>query len=61
MEWIDVNDKLPDNTNDVLLWIDIDQGYFIVAYYEYNKWHNEEGISLMASMTHWMPIKAPKQ
>jgi len=62
MEWIDVKDKMPDDCGDVPVWIDIDQGYWVLGFWEEGLWFAENGERMRDNcITHWMDIKPPKQ
>ena len=51
--WISVNDKLPDNNDDVLAW----NGYNMVAWYMDGEWHSLDGCFKSSSpIRYWMPL-----
>ena len=67
MEWIDVNDRLPENNSDVLVY---DSDYNTVYSANYNsKYFNQTGFWLNEAggeyqyefeyVTHWMPLPEP--
>lgn len=60
-EWQAI-DKPPDDDRDVLLWLDIDQGYFVTGGYELEekKWYTSNGDMINSyDLTHWKDIKQP--
>lgn len=62
MEWISVRDKMPEDCGDVPIWIDTDQGYWVLGFWEEGRWFTENGEPIKAErITHWMDIKPPKQ
>lgn len=63
MEWISVNDRLPDNDTDVLLLFPRNMA---VGYYHYDEWSVASGDDMYTCVreheerpTHWMPLPAP--
>ena len=57
-EWISVDDKLPENMNDVLVVISL--GIMFVAWYDSfyeNVWMYNG--STLHNVTHWMPLPEP--
>ena len=61
MEWINVNDRLPSNTNDVL--VINDDGRMAVSCYFLAKdiyvWERRDDQIGLGNVTHWMPLPQP--
>lgn len=63
MEWININDQLPENSKNVL--ICHSHGFITLGwlrdpkYYTYraSKWDSVSGVK--SNVTHWMPLPAP--
>ena len=60
MNWISVKDRLPENTDEVLVcfigWDDLQ--FQSVMYLENGDWYNEHGDPCY-TVTHWMPLPEP--
>jgi len=61
MDWIDCKDRLPENTNDVLV-ID-ENGLMAVSCYFFAKneylWENRDDQIRLGNVTYWMPLPNP--
>lgn len=59
-EWVSVDERLPENYNDCLLFLDNEQ--IVIGWYHASaKAFVEGGIALINEVTHWMPLpEAPK-
>ena len=63
-EWISVKDRLPDNTNVVLVYdLRISRGINVpkirFGFYFGNTWHRSEGTGWKIDVSHWMPLPNP--
>lgn len=58
MEWISVKDRLPDNNDEVLMFI---CGVHVLGYVDINgEWYNDvDEKEFSGSVTHWMPLPDP--
>ena len=58
MEWISVEDRLPEDTKQVLFFWS--NRWFELGYYDGNEWHEwwYNG-SICLDVTHWMPLPDP--
>jgi len=62
MEWIDVNDRLPENPNDFhLQYLSI--GRVIIGMQYDSKWYKDDGTEKPddIEITHWMPLPEPPE
>lgn len=58
-EWTPISEPPSDN-EDVVVWVDYDQGYWIKAYYEKGKWYDFDNKEInIVNCTHWKDIKPP--
>jgi len=68
MKWISVEDELPEETGNVLVfandivnsWVEVVNAY-ICPEYENLIWEQLDGEDYPAIITHWMPLPAPPQ
>lgn len=62
MEWISVNDKLPSNSDEVLVY-DVENDEVIIGVYLYSKptfpVFGIFGRGQVFDITHWMPLPSP--
>ena len=63
-DWAPISEP-PDDSRHIVLWMDVDQGYWIPGYYEYEEWyHNDDddygSVITSPNLTHWKDIEAPK-
>lgn len=65
MEWINVFDRLPEDTDDVLVIGDGWDGmnWWRILFYESDAWHTIDGdivdVKSQRRITHWMPLPEP--
>lgn len=59
MNWISVNDRLPDNSKEMLVMDNFNR--FWLAAYEHNHWEDTATYSRMSDITHWCEITYPEQ
>lgn len=61
-EWLIIgSEPNPNNNREVIVWVDIDEGYWVKGYYEDGCWWNDNGVKLkMKYITHWKNIKGPE-
>jgi len=63
IEWISVKDDLPDEGEEVLVWVEPghphDEGFFMEAQWSGNGWLLGSWIS--EHVTHWSRVNAPKR
>ena len=65
MEWISVFDRLPNDTDDVLVVGDgwDDMNWYRIYFYQADKWHTIDGDEVnktsQMKITHWMPLPKP--
>lgn len=61
MKWIDVDERLPDNGKDVLVWWSLIENY-TRAYYANGAWfYSDNPCHTLSFVSHWMPIYSPYQ
>jgi len=63
VEWISVNDKLPDKEVYVLVYSK-EKGYAIMYYtgYFWESWDSDsDSIQILHDITHWMPLPEPPE
>lgn len=53
MEWISVNEKVPENRDDVLIYTS--KGFYVGWYDEIGGWFSGP-ITACKTVTHWMPL-----
>lgn len=64
MEWIDVNDRLPEKENFYLVWAN---SHVFMFYYGLHHdgdicwWYKEERIRRYMTPSHWQPLPQPPQ
>ena len=57
-QWIDVNDRLPENAKEVLVQLDWEDMNVVMGYYWNNKWHVEM-VAKEYEVLYWMPLPEP--
>lgn len=62
MEWININDKLPDSIGHYLVYGGDNLHYTAWAFFNSeNKWVDFNKTSFYENVTHWMPLPSPPE
>lgn len=59
-EWTPISEP-PEHDEDVVVWVDYDQGYWIQCFYDEGKWYDcDHEVINIVNCTHWKDIKPPE-
>ena len=65
IDWISTSERLPENNDDVLIYIDYESGWCLIGFREGGKWHVNDGdlleLETNGTVTHWCVITPPKE
>lgn len=57
-EWISVDDRLPEDGDEILMWSEVFHGV-VLGDRSDGEWWNESDIITTAKITHWQPLPEP--
>lgn len=66
MNWISVNDRLPEEGEEVLVVLKSDRVFYYIAELTINApypfwWSQDRGLFTLDEITHWMPLPEPPE